>query len=245
MSELPHTDDVPRPIEGQTDGLDADRIEEAFSSFAERVRELESVAHELRSELRALRAERAPGRAFADDEDWPVEPGASSSKPASSPHWVAAVPPPLARPTAVPRLVAEGAFLVAVALLAGLADLGAAWIVLVMAAAWALVALSEWAAAAKRARWHLDQVAPSVAAPTGAELDTTGPWDMPVVHATVVEVPDESESRTMVAKLPAPPESAPADDQVAEVTEPAEPARRGFRFRRRPPVETTPDPWEA
>ena len=241
MSELPHTDDPPRTIEGQPDGLDADRIEEAFSAFAERVRELESVAHELRGELRALRAERSPGPVL-DDEDWPAEPGASSAKPASSPHWVAAVPPPLASGTAVPRLIAEGTFLVVVALLAGLADLAASWIVLVMAAAWALVALSEWAAAAKRARWHLEQVAPSVAAPPGAELDTTGPWDMPVVHATVVETPDESESRTIVAKLPVPPASAPADEQVIET---AEKPRRGFRLRRRPPAEPTPDPWEA
>jgi hypothetical protein len=241
MSELPQTDDPPRTIEGRTDGLDADRIEEAFSGFAERVRELESVAHELRAELRALRAERSPGPVL-DDEDWPVEPGTSSAKPASSPHWVAAVPPPLARGTAVPRLIAEGAFLVVVALLAGLADLAAAWIVLVMAAAWALVALSEWAAAAKRARWHLDQVAPSIAAPPGAELDTTGPWDVPVVHATVVEAPDESESRTMVAKLPDPSASAPVDEQVVET---AQKPRRGFRLRRRAPSEPTPDPWEA
>ena len=238
MSELPRTRDVP---------LDAERIEEAFSSFSERVRELESVASELRAELRALRAERGPSpmldkAVLDDDEDWPVEPGTST--PAPSPDWVAVVPPPLSRPTAVPRLAAEGGFLVLVALLAGLADLSAAWIVLVMAAAWALVALSEWAAAAKRARWRLEEVAPAVATGPGADLDTTGPWDMPVVQATVVEAPDESESRTVVAALPAKPESEPESPAPA-AEETTQHPRSRFRFRRRPPVETTPDPWEA
>ena len=73
---------------------------------------------------------------------------------------------------------------------------------LVMAAAWTLVVLSEWAAAAKRARWHLDEIAPPLE-PDAA--DTTGPWDMPVVQATVVEAAPDPESKTIVTKLPAEP----------------------------------------
>ena len=42
------------------------------------------------------------------------------------------------------RLAVEAAFLLLVATGAGYAGLGAAWIVLVVAAAWALVALVEW-----------------------------------------------------------------------------------------------------
>ena len=109
---------------------------------------------------------------------------------------------------AVPRLVVEGAFLLLVAVLAGLADLSAAWIVLVMAVAWGLVVLTEWAAAAKRSRWRLEEIAPPADAGSKPAADTTGPWDMPVVEATVVESGPDPESKTIVAKLPVEPEIA-------------------------------------
>lgn len=233
MTNLPQTDDLPHADEG----YDPERVDQAFAAFAERVRELESVASELRAELHSLRAER-PAR-FAD-ENWPADPGLPHAGFAPSPDWVAAVPPPLARAFAVPRLGLEGAFLLLVAILAGLADLRAAWIVLLMATAWALVALAEWAAAAKRARWRLDEIAPPLAVP-GEAADTTGPWDMPVVGATAIEPPpaSSSESNTIVARLPA--------DPAAGVEPDPEPApKRGFRLRRRKPAdETAADPWEA
>ncbi len=238
MSELPRTDDLPR----SDDGFDPARVEEAFASFAERVHELESVAVELRAELRELRADRRTDQRpdpYAD-EDWPADAGFAGR--ASSPDWVASVPPPLLRPVAVPRIVLEGAFLLAVALLAGLADLDAVWIVLVMAAAWALVALSEWTAAAKRARWHLDEIAPSVAPDGDPAAESTGPWSMPVVEATAVEAADDSESRTVIAALPADP---PAETADAPGEPGPEPARRRFRLRRHRPATTgTADPWE-
>jgi hypothetical protein len=232
MSKLPQTDDLPRT--GQ--GYDAVRVEEAFSAFADRVRELEAVAGELRAELQSLRAER-PARTppRLDEEHWPVEPGAHSS-----PDWIAAVPPPLQRGFTVPRLVFEGAFLLLVALFAGLADLAAEWIVLVMFAAWTLVVLSEWAAAAKRARWHLDEIAPPL---ESEAADTTGPWDMPVVQATVVEAAPDPESKTIVTKLPA----DPGEDEPEAAAEPA-PApkrRRGLRRRKQTAEAGSADPWEA
>jgi hypothetical protein len=240
MSELPRTDDLPR----SDDGFDPARVEEAFASFAERVRELESVAVELRAELRELRADRRTDRRpipYAD-EDWPVDAAFSSSGRAPSPDWVASVPPPLLRPVAIPRVALEAGFLLAVALLAGLADLDAAWIVLLMAAAWALVALSEWTAAAKRERWHLDEIAPSVAAEGDADAESTGPWSMPVVEATAVEAADDSESRTVVATLPADPE-AEASVEAAEPEQ--QPSRRRFRpWRRRTAATGASDPWE-
>jgi hypothetical protein len=229
MSKLPRTDDLPTTAEG----YDAARVEEAFSAFADRVRELEAVAGELRAELQSLRAER-PAPARFDDEHWPVEPGAHAS-----PDWVAAVPPPLARGFTVPRLALEGAFLLLVALFAGLADLSVEWIVLVMAVAWALVVLSEWAAAAKRERWHLDEIAPPLAP---AAADTTGPWDMPVVEATVVESGPDPESKTIVTKLPA--DAADEPDEAAERA-PAPKRRRGLRRRRQPAEAGAADPWEA
>jgi hypothetical protein len=224
MSKLPQTGDLPHSAEG----YEPARVEEAFAEFAERVRELESVASALHAELATLRAERASPAPF-EDEAWP-EAGF-----APSPDWLASVPAPFSRPPAVPRLALEGAFLLLVGLLAGVADLSAAWIVLVMAVAWALVAVAEWAAAAKRARWRLDEIAPPLDATRPAASDSTGPWDVPVVEATVIE-DSESESKTIVTKLPA--------DQSEPDSTPAEAPRQGPRRRRRAEAAAA-DPWEA
>jgi hypothetical protein len=229
MSKVPRTHDRPRT--GQT--YDAARVEEAFDAFAERVRELEAVADELRAELRSLRAERSRPTPL-DDEHWPVEPRANLS-----PDWVAAVPPPQLHRFAIPRLVVEGAFLLLVALFAGLADLSATWIVLVMAAAWMLVVLAEWAEAARRARWRLDAIAPPLET---AAADTTGPWDMPVVEATAVETGPDPESKTIVTKLPADPE---ATDEAPAAPAPRARRLRGLRRRRQPAETSAADPWEA
>ncbi len=251
MSKLPQTDDLPHATPDVSDRYDPARVEAAFSAFADRVRELESVAGELKAELSALRAERSAPTRF-DDERWPVERWPVESGANLSPDWIGAVPTPLARGFTVPRLALEGAFLLLVALCAGLADLSATWIVIVMVAAWALVALSEWAAAAKRARWRLDEIA-SALDPEAAQ--TTGPWDMPVVQATVVEAGSDPESQTIVTKLPAEPEPEPEPE--AAVLEPAPepeeavqpeqaPKRRLGRWRRKQPAEAAAaDPWEA
>ena len=244
MSNLPGTDlpeagELPRAPEG----VDPVRVEEAFAVFADRVRELEEVAAELRAELHALRAERAapaPRRASGfDAEHWPAEPDDG----ADSPDWIGAVPSPLARGNPIPRLALEGTFILLVALFAGLADLGVTWIVAVMSAAWALVVLGEWATAAKRAHWRLDEIAPPLGEPAA---DTTGPWDMPVVEATVVESGPDPESKTIVTKLPADsaePEQAPGAD-----AEPVVSKRRLRLLRRRhaaPAEAGAADPWEA
>ncbi|HUQ23897.1 MAG TPA: hypothetical protein VM049_12920 [Gaiellaceae bacterium] len=227
MSKLPRTDELPHADEG----FDPARVEEAFATFADRVRELESVASELRAELYSLRVERSSPSRF-EDEDWPAVNGLTGpAAPAalSSADWVATVPPPLARGLTVPRLAIEGAFLLLVALLAGLADLRPAWIVLVMVVAWALVALAEWAAAAKRSHWRLDEVAPPTVVPGPDAADSTGPWDMPVVESTAVESPEPpSESQTIVTTLPTK----------------ASPRRLGLR-RRKQPAEAAADPWET
>ena len=68
-----------------------------------------------------------------------------------------------------------------------------------LAAAWGLVVLGEWASAARRARWHLDEIAP----PLAEVEERTGPWDMPVAAPTVIEAAPDPESLTVVAKLPA------------------------------------------
>lgn len=258
MSELPRTDDLPRTDEG----YDPLRVEEAFASFGDRVHELENVAAELRAELRSLRAERAA--AFSQpqhDPDWPADHGVADTGLGASPDWVAAaVPPPLQRSFAVPRLALEALFLLLVALFAGLADLPPEWIALVMAGAWVLVALVEWAAAARRTRWHLDEIPPPLETQAG---ETTGRWSAPVVEATVVAQPDVSESRTVVTKLPVDPEVAEAPEadpeDTAETDEPVEeaeeaeeaeeqpekPQRRGLFRRRRAEQTARADPWET
>jgi hypothetical protein len=229
MRKLPRTDDLPHAAEG----YEPARVEEAFAEFAERVRELESVASELRGELQSLRARRSTP-ASLEHEAWP------DAGLAPSPDWVAAVPAPFSRRPAVPRLALEGAFLLLVALLAGVADLAAAWIVLVMAVAWALVALAEWTAAAKRARWRLDEIAPALDAAESTASDSTGPWAAPVVEATVIDDP-RSESKTIVTKLPV--------DQSADGTgagpEAAQPARRRGLRRRRSGEATAADTRKA
>jgi hypothetical protein len=224
MSKLPRTDELPHAEEG----FDPARVEEAFATFADRVRELESVASELRAELHSLRADRSAPSRF-QDEDWPAVTGLADGAVPSA-DWVATVPPPLTRGLTVPRLAIEGVFLLLVAVLAGLADLEPAWIVLVMVVAWALVALAEWAAAAKRARWRLDEIAPAVVVPGPDAADSTGPWDMPVVESTAVDSPEpDSESKTIVAKLP---KSATG-------------RRLGLRRRKQAAEATAADPWET
>jgi hypothetical protein len=75
MSKLPQADELPHADEG----YDPARVEEAFAAFADRVRELESVASELRAELTAVRAERTAPTRYDDDEDWPAEARLSNS----------------------------------------------------------------------------------------------------------------------------------------------------------------------
>jgi hypothetical protein len=167
----------------------------------------------------------------------------------------------------VPRLALETVFLLGVALFAGLADLSPEWIVGLMAGAWLLVVLSEWTAAAKRARWRLEEIPPAVETPGGDSGESTGPWSMPVVESTAIEQPDASESHTVVAALPAPAETTDeqpveiaepgaelppppeaTDEEAPEVAEPEDeqPAAERRRWWRRKPAEPQPtDPWET
>jgi hypothetical protein len=209
MAKLPHTRDLPTSAEG----YERERVEEAFAEFGERVRELEAVAAELRTELQTLRAERvAPPR--REPETW-LDPDLVPPS-----DWIAAVPAPIPHSLTIPRIVLEAGFLLLVGLLAGVADLSAPRIVLVMAAAWALVALAEWAAAANRARWHLDEVAP-------------------IVEATVVDE-SESESKTVVTTLP----DDDAEPAAAADRSAPEPRRRPWRRRRSPAEAGAADPGD-
>lgn len=224
---------------------DREAVERTLATYRERIHELEAqvaaltpIAAELRQELRALRTGLGSTAQFeVDEEDWPAENGSDPSRE----HWAAgALPPPLPRPVVVPRLILEAAFLGLAAAVAALAELEPIWIAAVMAGAWLIVAVSEWAAFAKQRRWRLEEVAPMIGESGSPE------WYVPPVERTVLEAPDRSESHTIVTSLPAPAETG----ELQAVEPPDEgdeaPRRRRFWRRRKDAREAADgDPWEA
>ena len=112
------------------------------------VRDLSAQVGGLQSELHALRAQVRPLPEALDAPGWDESSTASRE---SSP-WVRSLDRPGPRGPAVPRLLIEIVFLVAVALAAAIAELDPVVIVLLMAGAWLLVALAEWIAARSAAR---------------------------------------------------------------------------------------------
>jgi hypothetical protein len=116
------------------------------------VRALAAQVGSLQDELVALRHEtRALPLADGD------RPGWDEGQPIvrESPTWVRSVDSPGTRGLAVPWLLLEIGFLVAVAVLAAVAELDAAVIVVVMLIAWLLVAAGEWALARGAMREHV------------------------------------------------------------------------------------------
>ena len=107
------------------------------------VRALSDQVVGLQAELQSLRAERhalPPG-----DIDAPGWETSAPTRRDGSP-WLRSVASPAARGPAVPRLFLEIVFLAAVACLLAVARLETALVVAIMAGAWVLVALAEWAA---------------------------------------------------------------------------------------------------
>lgn len=189
-------------------GEDTERaaLERRLGELEESVRELTSIAADLRDELRGRHATYV---GLDTEADWPdfdadevdVEP---------APDWVASVPPPLGRPIVLPRLVLEAAFLVLVAVLAVLAELDPLVIAAVMAVAWALVAVSEWAAYAKLKRWRLEEIPPPLEQPASPDPS----WYAPPVERTLLQPPVEAESATVVGTTP--PDLPPVADDGEE-----------------------------
>jgi hypothetical protein len=112
--------------------------------------EVLSAIHELSTRVGDLQAEVATLRAQARvlppaDRDAPG--WEDPRRPAEPLTWIETLEAPSARLPAVPRLLLEVVFLVAVAVGAAVAELEAVEIVALMAVAWALVAVAEVAAA--------------------------------------------------------------------------------------------------
>ncbi len=131
---LPSLEELPRTGEG----YDPERVEAAFNAFHGHIARLDATlealqavegfsrqASELRNELRAFRRARW-------EQDW----AAAYSRPTA--------PGGLRMAPALPRIAAEVAFLIAVAVFLGVGHFRSTTIVLVMAAAWLIVGLVEW-----------------------------------------------------------------------------------------------------
>lgn len=162
--------------------------------LAESIRTLSDRIEMLQADVRRLGGPVLPegGPGWGDD----AEPDAAA---AASYAWVGAIGAPAARRPAVPRLLLEALFLAAVAVAAALAELDAAVIAGVMAGAWVLVALIEWAASrADRRREQLVLAPPAPPAPVPADPA----WFTPPVEHTLLETP--ADSVTAVSKLPSP-----------------------------------------
>jgi hypothetical protein len=164
--------------------------------------ELTTVVRDLADRIEALQADvrrlGGPGLPSAepgwDDEDVP---------PAAAPSyaWVTSIGAPIRRRPGVPRLLLEVLFLAGVAMAAAVAKLDAAVIVGVMAAAWALVALIEWAASrAARRREAIPQFAPSAPIAPAVPLPADPSWFVPPVEHTLLE--PAADSPTAITKLP-------------------------------------------
>ena len=125
-------------------GLEDDRAADESTEVLGAIRDLSDRVGDLQAEVQSLRAQsRAlpPGSTEAAGWDESRAPGPDMLT------WVRAVDAPAARVPAVPRLLLEIVFLVAVAIAAAIAELEALEIVGVMAAAWLLVAIAELVAA--------------------------------------------------------------------------------------------------
>lgn len=138
---------------------------------------------ELEQELRRLRQpalpEPTPGWDEPDD-------GGLHARPVSH-TWLSILEPPVRRRPRIPRLPFEILFLAACAVAAGFADLDPIWIAAVMAGAWLLVSLTEWAATlADRRRLEDSALAPPRAVPLQAELPDPS-WYVPPVEQTIVQ----------------------------------------------------------
>lgn len=114
-----------------------DDLVAALRSLAAQVGSLQADVQALRSESRALPLGEADRHGW--DEHAPIV--------REGPAWVRSVDSPRPRRLPVPWLLLEILFLVAIAVLAAVADLEPYAIAGVMIAAWALVAVAEWLSA--------------------------------------------------------------------------------------------------
>jgi hypothetical protein len=143
-----------------------------------------------------------------------------------------------------PRFALEAAFLILVAVGAGLLDLRPVWIVVVMAVAWLLVALMEYAAS-REAPAYAVRPGPLGPIPEGPSVEEEVVEERPSPtllepEAAVVEAPPAPSEETLTQIAPRPTEPAPAEKPPAapegEAEVPLEPEVR------EEPVESAAEP---
>lgn len=222
---LPRIEDLPLVDHG----YDLEAVQLAFDSFYRHaaqldasLRALEAVevfrrdADALRNDLRALRA---------------LGLGGGAAEPAWAMRTYESARPEI--PGVVLRLAAESALIVVVAVIAGVAKFSSAVIIILMAVAFLIVAMSEWLAA--RARFvppavaflpeDIGEPAPYVEAPAPG-------WDPPALEPSEDTEPD---ALTMIEGAAAEDGVDPWEHGVVEAGEEPEPdlGERGGIFRRR------------
>jgi hypothetical protein len=145
------------------------------------VRALSAQVGGLQAELQALRAQ---SRALPPAPDAPTWDHSTPPRREKS-TWMRSLERPGPRPPAVPRLLLEVVFLVAVAGAAAIAELEPAVIVVLMAVAWGLVAAVEWLSA--RAASHHALVSAMPLAGAGEILADDPSWFAPPLERPLVE----------------------------------------------------------
>jgi hypothetical protein len=169
-------------------GQDAELVA-AVRSLAAQVGSLKDDVQALRAEARALPAGEADRHGW--DDGGPVV--------REGPAWVRSVDSPRARGIAIPWLLLEILFLVAVAVLCAVAGLAAPAIVGVMIAAWLLVAAAEWLAA--RADRQRHALVYGGGAPPAASLPDDPSWFASNGDDTLLDAPSAERPPT---RLPPP-----------------------------------------
>ena len=154
----------------------------------------------LQSEVQSLRAQsRGLPSASRDAPAWDGTAPARRERSA----WIRSLDGPGPRAPAVPRLLLELVFLVVVAVAAAIAELDAPVIVLLMAAAWGLVALSEWMAAREAERRAEMSLAPLPG--VGAVLVEDPSWFAPPLERTALGHVEEDDVEDTAEGLTLPP----------------------------------------
>jgi len=163
------------------------------------VRALATQVGGLQTELETLRAQ--PRSLPLPEEE---RPGWDDRMPAQreSAAWVRSLDTPKHRRASIPWLALEIAFLVAVAVLAIVADLGTVAVVAVMVGAWLLVALAEWVSA--RAERRDEALVYGSLAPGAPAVSRDPSWFAPPVERTSLEITDAGESTPALLPPPTP-----------------------------------------
>lgn len=156
---------------------------EREAELTDAVRTLAAEVGSLRDDVQALRGTRAlpPG------EDRPGWDEGAPVPVREGPAWVRSVDSPRTRDIAIPWLLLEILFLVAVAVLCVVAGLDAPVIAGVMIAAWALVALGEWLAA--RADRERHELVYGAGTPIAANVPDDRSWFASNGDETMLDAP--------------------------------------------------------